>query len=65
MRAKNRTCGPTEPTCVLCFYPARSYVIHPVPLAQPPAEHIICLDCAEEIRDLLQDRPDVEPESDE
>lgn len=54
-----------RPVCCLCGYQAAAHVLYPVPLSQPPQQRIICVDCAEEIRDLLQDRPDTDPESDE
>lgn len=67
MRAENRTCGPATPTCDLCFYPAPQPLIHPVPHWRdlgPGAqrEWLICLDCATEIRDQLNEGEPMEPE---
>lgn len=62
MKRENRL---VRPVCCLCGYQAAAHVLYPVPLSQPPQHRIICVDCAKEIRDLLQDRADAEPESDE
>lgn len=43
-------------TCVLCGYPSAEYVVYAVPLASPPQDLIVCLDCVEDLQSLAQEK---------
>jgi hypothetical protein len=60
MKRENRL---VRPVCCLCGYRAAEHILYAVPLSRPPQQRIICVECAEEIRDLLHDRPDADTET--
>lgn len=61
----NRQNWLVRPVCCLCGFQAATHVLYAVPHSQPSQHRIICVDCAKEIRDLLHDQPDADPETDE
>jgi hypothetical protein len=54
-----------ERTCDLCGYPAEEYVVYSVPLASPPQSRVICLQCADEVHDLVleEEKKDIEAQA--
>lgn len=43
-------------TCVLCGWSYADYVVYPVPLASPPKTLIVCLDCVDDLKSLVEER---------
>ena len=43
-----------KPTCVLCGYPSKDYVVYRVPLTSRPQTRIVCVECIADLRDLAE-----------